>query len=58
MCKVSPATTNIDKYLEGMKCKHLTMNYYRAVKEGCRLCSNVGAYAFKQTGHVKDGESR
>ncbi|MGA8301042.1 MAG: ABC transporter permease [Terriglobales bacterium] len=56
MCKVSPATTNIDKYLEGMKRKDLTMDDYRAVKEGCKLCSNVGAYAFKQTGHVKYGE--
>ncbi len=56
MCKVSPATTNIDKYLEGMKRKDLTMDDYRAVREGCKLCSNVGAYAFKQTGHVKFGE--
>ncbi len=56
MCKVSPATTNIDKYLEGMKRKDLTMDDYRAVREGCKLCSNVGAYAFKQTGHVKYGE--
>jgi putative ABC transport system permease protein len=56
MCKVSPATTNIDRYLEGMKRKDLTMDDYRAVREGCKLCSNVGAYAFKQTGHVKYGE--
>jgi putative ABC transport system permease protein len=56
MCKVSPATTNIDRYLEGMKRKDLTMDDYRAVRDGCKLCSNVGAYAFKQTGHVKYGE--
>jgi putative ABC transport system permease protein len=56
LCKVSPATTNIDRYLEGMKRKDITMDDYRAVREGCKLCSNVGAYAFKQTGHVKYGE--
>ncbi|MGH9644827.1 MAG: ABC transporter permease [Terriglobales bacterium] len=56
MCKVSPATTNIDRYLEGMKRKDLTMDDYRAVRDGCKLCSSVGAYAFKQTGHVKYAE--
>jgi putative ABC transport system permease protein len=56
ICKVSPATTNIEHYLEGIKRKDLTMDDYRAVREGCKLCSNVGAYAFKQTGHVKYGE--
>ncbi|HTR26097.1 MAG TPA: ABC transporter permease [Terriglobales bacterium] len=56
MCKVSPATTNIDKYLEGMKRKDLTMDDYRAVRDGCKLCQSVGAYAFKQTGHIKYGE--
>jgi len=53
MCKVSPATTNIDHYLEAMRRKDLTMDDYRAVREGCKLCSYVGAYAFKLTGHVK-----
>jgi putative ABC transport system permease protein len=56
MCKVSPATTNIDKYLEGMRRKDLTMDDYLAVRDGCKLCQNVGAYAFKQGGHVKYGE--
>ena len=56
MCKVSPATTNIDKYMEGMKRKDLTMDDYRAVRDECKLCQNVGAYAFKQGGHVKYGE--
>jgi putative ABC transport system permease protein len=56
MCKVSPATTNIEHYIEAMKRKDLTIDDYRAVREGCKLCSNVGAYAFKQTGHVKYGE--
>ena len=55
MCKVSPATTNIDHYLEAMKRKDLTMDDYRAVREGCKLCSYVGAYAFKDTGHVNYG---
>jgi putative ABC transport system permease protein len=56
MCKVSPATTNIDKYLEGMKRKDLTMDDYRAVRDGCKLCQNVGAYSFKLGGNVKYGE--
>jgi len=56
VCKVSPATTNIDHYLEAMKRKDLTMDDYRAVREECKLCSYVGAYAFKLTGHVKYGE--
>ena len=56
MCKVSPATTNIDHYLEAMRRKDLTMDDYRAVREACKLCSYVGAYAFKLTGHVKYGE--
>jgi putative ABC transport system permease protein len=56
MCKVSPATTNIDHYIEAMKRKDLTMDDYRAVREGCKLCSYVGAYAFKLTGRVKYGE--
>jgi putative ABC transport system permease protein len=56
MCKVSPATTNIDHYIEAMKRKDLTIDDYRAVREGCKLCTYVGAYAFKQTGHVKYSE--
>ena len=56
ICKVSPATTNIDHFLEGMKRKDLTMDDYRAVRDGCKLCQHVGAYAFKQTGNVKYGE--
>jgi putative ABC transport system permease protein len=56
MCKVSPATTNIDHYIEAMKRKDLTIDDYRAVRDSCKLCSYVGAYAFKLTGHVKSGE--
>ena len=56
MCKVSPAPTNIDHYLEAMRRKDLNMDDYRAVREECKLCSYVGAYAFKLTGHVKYGE--
>ena len=56
MFKVSPAVTNIDQYIEGQKRKDLTMDDYRAVHEGCKLCAYVGAYALNNTGHVKYGE--
>jgi len=32
------------------------MDDYRAVREGCKLCAYVGAYARNNTGHVKYGE--
>jgi len=54
--KVSPAVTNVEHYIEGQKRKDLTMDDYRAVREGCKLCANVGAYARSMTGHVKYGE--
>jgi putative ABC transport system permease protein len=56
MFKVSPAVTNIDHYIEAQKRKDLTMDDYRAVREGCKLCSYVGAYARNNTGDVKYGE--
>ncbi len=56
MFKVSPAVTNVDHYLEGQKRKDLTMDDYRAVREGCKHCAYVGAYARSITGHVKYGE--
>lgn len=56
MFKVTPAVTNIDHYLEGQKRKDLTMDDYRAVREGCKLCAYVGAYARTNTDHVKYGE--
>jgi putative ABC transport system permease protein len=56
MFKVSPAVTNVDHYIEGQKRKDLTMEDYRAVREGCKLCAYVGAYARGNTGHVKYGE--
>jgi putative ABC transport system permease protein len=56
MFKVSPAVTNVDHYIEGMKRKDLTLEDYRAVREGCKLCAYVGAYARGNTGHVKYGE--
>ncbi len=55
MFKVSPAVTNIDHYIEAQKRKDLTMDDYRAVLEGCKLCSYVGAYARNNTGDVKYG---
>jgi putative ABC transport system permease protein len=54
--KVSPVVTNADHYIEGMKRKDLTMDDYRAVREGCTLCAYVGAYARNNSGHVKYGE--
>ena len=54
--KVSPAVTNVEHYIEGQKRKDLTMDDYRAVREGCRLCAYVGAYARNNSGHVKYGE--
>ena len=56
MFKVSPAVTNVEHYIEGQKRKELIMDDYRAVREGCRLCAYVGAYARNNSGHVKYGE--
>ena len=56
MFKVSPAVTNVEHYIEGQKRKDLTMDDYQAVKEGCKLCAYVGAYARNESGHVKYGE--
>ncbi|HEY7099249.1 MAG TPA: ABC transporter permease [Terriglobales bacterium] len=56
MFKVSPAITNVDKFLEGQKRKDLTMDDYRAVREGCKHCLQVGAYARNNIGRVKFGE--
>jgi putative ABC transport system permease protein len=56
MFRVSPAVTNIDHYIESQKRKDLTMDDYRAVREGCKLCAYVGAYARNENGHVKYGE--
>jgi putative ABC transport system permease protein len=56
MFKVSPAVTDIDHFIEGQKRKDLTMDDYRAVREGCKLCAYVGAYARNNTGHVKYNE--
>ncbi|MGA3089490.1 MAG: ABC transporter permease [Terriglobales bacterium] len=56
MFKVSPAVTNIDHFIEAQKRKDLTLDDYRAVREGCKLCAYVGAYARNNSGHVKYGE--
>ncbi len=55
MFKVSPAVTNVDHFIEGQRRKDLTMDDYRAVREGCKLCAYVGAYARNNSGHVKYG---
>jgi len=54
--KVSPAVTNIDKFLEGEKRKDLTMEDYEAVLEACKHCEWVGASLRNDSGHVKYGE--
>jgi putative ABC transport system permease protein len=54
--KVSPAVTNVDHYIEGQKRKDFTMDDYRAVREGCKLCAYVGAYARNSSGHLKYAE--
>ena len=54
--KISPAVTNIDKYLEGEKRKDLTMEDYEAVLEACKHCEWVGAALRNDSGHVKYGE--
>jgi putative ABC transport system permease protein len=56
MFKVSPVVTNVDHFIEGQKRKDLTMDDYRAVREGCKLCAYVGAYARNNSGHVNYGE--
>jgi putative ABC transport system permease protein len=56
MFKVSSAVTNVDHFIEGQKRKDLTMDDYRAVREGCKLCAYVGAYARNNSGQVKYGE--
>jgi putative ABC transport system permease protein len=54
--KVSPAVTNVDKYLEGEKRKDLTMEDYEAVLEACKHCEWVGAALRNDSGHVKYAE--
>jgi putative ABC transport system permease protein len=54
--KVSPALTNVDKYLEGEKRKDLTMEDYQAVAEACRHCNYIGAAIRNENGHVKYAE--
>jgi putative ABC transport system permease protein len=56
MFKVSPVVTNVDHFIEGQKRKDFTMDDYRAVREGCKLCAYVGAYARGNSGHVKYNE--
>jgi putative ABC transport system permease protein len=54
--KVSPAETNIEKFLEGEKRKDLTMEDYQAVLEACKRCEWVGASLRNEGGKVKYGE--
>jgi putative ABC transport system permease protein len=54
--KISPVITNVDQFLEGEKRKDLSLDDYRAVLDGCRRCTMVGASTFNPNGHVKYGE--
>jgi putative ABC transport system permease protein len=54
--KTSGVITNIDQYLEQNKRKDLTLEDYRAVLEGCKRCSYVGATTFNGNGHVRYAE--
>ncbi|MFZ0300143.1 MAG: ABC transporter permease, partial [Candidatus Sulfotelmatobacter sp.] len=51
--KVSPAVTNVDRYLEGEKRKDLTVEDYQAVADACRHCVLVAASTRNESGHVK-----
>src|SRR5436853_714807 len=44
--KTSGVITNIDQYLEQNKRKDLSLEDYRAVREGCRRCRYVGVTTF------------
>src|SRR5579863_169884 len=54
--KVSPAVTNVDRFLEGEKRKDLTIEDYQAVVEACRHCELVAASTRNESGHVKYAE--
>ena len=54
--KTSGVITDIDQYLEQHKRKDLTLEDYRAVLEGCKRCSYVGATTFNGNGHVRYAE--
>src|SRR5712672_136861 len=41
--KISPASTNVERFLEGKKRKDLTMEDYQSVVEACGHCLEVGA---------------
>jgi putative ABC transport system permease protein len=53
--KVSPAVTNVDRYLEGEKRKDLTMEDYQAVAAACRHCEVIAASTRNESGTVKYG---
>jgi len=53
--KVSPAVTNVDRFLEGEKRKDLTMEDYQAVAAACRHCEVIAASTRNESGTVKYG---
>jgi len=54
--KVSPAVTNVDKYLEGEKRKDLTMEDYQTVADACHHCQLIAVSTRNETGRVKYAE--
>jgi putative ABC transport system permease protein len=54
--KTSAVITNIDDLLEQQKRKDLTMDDYRAVRDNCRHCTEVGAAISQFNGTVRYAE--
>ncbi|MDP9267378.1 MAG: ABC transporter permease [Acidobacteriota bacterium] len=54
--KMPNVITNIDQLTEGQKRKDITLEDYRAVLEGCRHCSYIGASVNNSNGHIRYGE--
>jgi putative ABC transport system permease protein len=54
--KVSPAVTNVDKYLEGEKRKDLTLDDYQTVADACHHCQLIAVSTRNETGRVKYAE--
>jgi putative ABC transport system permease protein len=53
--KMSAVITNADQFVEGQRRKNLTMDDFRAVAEGCKHCTSVGAGITNMSGHLAYG---
>ncbi|MDT8068714.1 MAG: ABC transporter permease [Terriglobia bacterium] len=51
--KAPNVITNVEEFLEAQKRKDLTLEDYSAVRESCRHCKDVGAFAISGNGKVK-----